>query len=756
MNMQRFGLARPPFAATPQVGCCFAHEAWHQLHAELSLRLRAGQGICVLTGAAGLGKTLSLKLVAHELHRDFCIVSLPTPGVLDLCGFQHSLLAELEVGRLEGTAAELRLAIHQELRGLIRNGRPAVILVDEAHALASPLLEELRTLAAQDEEGEPLARILLAGQPLLEETLASPGYDALNQQIVCQKLLEPLGLTDSVEYILHRVAWAGGDPETLFSIEALDAVVRAAGGNPRLLNRACDLALLLSAAREQDRVDAEAMHLALEELQKLPLAWQPLSPGPRSRSASLTDGNFPSSEPAPTDSERDSSAWTAETGTGDPGAAVASSPAWSEDSARFGYSPREVEERETEERETEEASETELDVHALPGGITNPAADELADNLRVPGQSSVHSQAQSGGETGHGHAWSLGSRSAVAAPQVPETGHSQETAWPTTAAATGPWAAWPPYVPAESIGALPSDSAGGFETLPTHWQDADSAGEWQWLLPRSNSPRLAPPIQPQWPTGAASGLRRETGLPTTGASSAGLPGRDPCSPQVAVSPGCSRPGPHTGLAGTSANPVQKFETHVEPPVGVERIPLGPDSASPLARVSVSPAHRASEDAPRLERRDYGLRGAPPSTECLGEDPQEFDVVEPEPVSMPQSAGQWGASDPNSLTREADSGLLSQSRGWERAMAPRDVAAVGSLNQKAGGPEAIDADTARPEPTHSHRQRDTAASRCDDEHATPPAPRTAGLDLDSTRAVRPTRGLGRLFSALRNRAESSPR
>jgi hypothetical protein len=174
---------------------------------------------------------------------------------------------------------ELRLAVFASLRELTLAGRGVVLLVDEAHLLSHRLLEELRLLASLAEAEEPLARVILAGQLSLEEKLADPALEALNQRVACHVTLEPLTREQSIEYIRFRIKWAGGDALRIFDGRALDRIADACNGLPRCLNQLCDHVLLLTYVQEQKRVTEGAVAEALDDLKQLPLQWNtPLAP----------------------------------------------------------------------------------------------------------------------------------------------------------------------------------------------------------------------------------------------------------------------------------------------------------------------------------------------------------------------------------------------------------------------------------------------------------------------------------------------
>ncbi|MGE5194864.1 MAG: ExeA family protein, partial [Deltaproteobacteria bacterium] len=131
----------------------------------------------------------------------------------------------------------------------------------------------LRMLASLAEGEEPLARLILAGQTPLEERLAEPALEALNQRIVCHVCLEPLTRRQSVDYVNFRIAWAGGDTAQIFAPQALERIASACNGLPRCLNQLCDHVLLLTCVQELPRVTDDAVREALRDLQQLPLHW---------------------------------------------------------------------------------------------------------------------------------------------------------------------------------------------------------------------------------------------------------------------------------------------------------------------------------------------------------------------------------------------------------------------------------------------------------------------------------------------------
>jgi type II secretory pathway predicted ATPase ExeA len=272
-----FSLQRRPFAATPDAGCWFHDGPFQAVLDELLVCAERGQGVGVLIAAAGAGKTLVCERLVRELQQGFATVFLRHATFTTRRSLLQSILCELEQPFDHATDQELRLAIARTLKELHAAERALAIVVDEAHQLSEAVLEELRILSDHAQDGRPLVRLILAGQLDLEEKLALPSAQALNQRIRAHVALPTLTQAESADYVDYRVTWAGGRTTETFTPEALDVICRAADGVPRCLNQLCDHALLSAFAAGERPVSARTVLDALADLTRLPLAWNPIA-----------------------------------------------------------------------------------------------------------------------------------------------------------------------------------------------------------------------------------------------------------------------------------------------------------------------------------------------------------------------------------------------------------------------------------------------------------------------------------------------
>jgi type II secretory pathway predicted ATPase ExeA len=274
-----FGMQRRPFSATPDPGCFFSCESVQAALDELIVCFERGQGIGILSAPAGMGKTLLCQHLVSETPQRFEVVYLGNANFPTRRSLLQAILFEMGDEYSRKDEAELRLDLRSRLLS-IRPAKEAIVLViDEAHLFADELLEEVRTLADVAHDGSSLVRVILSAQPELEERLTSRSFDALNQRISNQVYLESLTLTESHDYLAHRVAWAGASLDAVFIPEAVDVITRASDGVPRCLNQLADHSLLLAFASDQQPVARQTVCDALEDLKQLPLHWNDVSTG---------------------------------------------------------------------------------------------------------------------------------------------------------------------------------------------------------------------------------------------------------------------------------------------------------------------------------------------------------------------------------------------------------------------------------------------------------------------------------------------
>jgi len=263
-----FGLRQRPFPATPDPACYYPATSHEQALERLLGGLADGEGLLLLTGAPGTGKTLLGRCLLERLGEGVCSALLTNSHVPGRTGLLQALLYDLALPYEGLDEQELRLNVTDHLLKSYAGGQQTVLLVDEAHHLSADLLEELRLLGNLEGRSGKALQVILLGLPLLQDRLSRPELSALRQRLAVRATLAPLDVEEAADYLLHHLRAAGGRPERILTDEAVELLARGTQGIPRLLNQAGHQALALAQQAGSAQVDAEA---ALEALTLLEL-----------------------------------------------------------------------------------------------------------------------------------------------------------------------------------------------------------------------------------------------------------------------------------------------------------------------------------------------------------------------------------------------------------------------------------------------------------------------------------------------------
>jgi type II secretory pathway predicted ATPase ExeA len=262
MYAKDFGLCRRPFPPTPDRTLYYPATSHETALASLLRAVAEDEGFALLTGAPGTGKTLLCHCLFDRLGENTASAFLTNSHFPDRLSIVQAILFDFAL-EYEGSEQVVRLRLTDFLLKNCASGRRAVVVVDEAHHLPPDLLEELRLLGNLEAEHGKAFQVILVGQDGLLETLARPEMASCNQRLAVRARLEPMGIEEGVDYLMHHIRLAGGRPEAVFDETALEILARGSGGVPRLLNQTAHQALSLAHEAEMNRVDAEA---ALEAL----------------------------------------------------------------------------------------------------------------------------------------------------------------------------------------------------------------------------------------------------------------------------------------------------------------------------------------------------------------------------------------------------------------------------------------------------------------------------------------------------------
>jgi general secretion pathway protein A len=261
--------ALQPFGLSPDPHFIHRSDPYIWAFEQITTGVRQREGLILVTGEPGTGKTLLCRTLLSRLS-DRHTISV----VLDPCvRFEELLLQVLrDFGVLpDAPAAEglrrhdLIAMLHRFLASLIPLNTTAVLVIDEAQHLHPEVLEQLRLLSNCESDRAKLLQIVLVGTPELDEFCRSAHMRHLDQRIARRCRLRPLHREEVVDYIESRLGAAGFAADE-FSASAVHAVATLSGGVPRTINLLCERSMDIARRRGVSPIDLSVVRAAAMQL----------------------------------------------------------------------------------------------------------------------------------------------------------------------------------------------------------------------------------------------------------------------------------------------------------------------------------------------------------------------------------------------------------------------------------------------------------------------------------------------------------
>ena len=176
MYLELFKLHELPFRLTPDPQFLYLSKHHARAKAYMESTIWFTDGFVVITGEIGSGKTTLIETFLKELEKDVVVAQINQTQVSAI-EFLQTVLVQFGFQPFRMKKAELLSTLNEFLVEQYANGRRVLLIVDEAQNLSNKVLEEIRLLSGVETTKEKVLRIILAGQPELNEKLNSADAD---------------------------------------------------------------------------------------------------------------------------------------------------------------------------------------------------------------------------------------------------------------------------------------------------------------------------------------------------------------------------------------------------------------------------------------------------------------------------------------------------------------------------------------------------------------------------------------------------
>jgi general secretion pathway protein A len=266
MYLDPFKLKELPFRLSPDPQFLYLSKQHARAKAYMESTIWFTDGFVVITGEIGSGKTTLIESFLKEIQSDVVIAQINQTQV-SAVDFLQAVLVQFGFSPFRMKKAELIATLNNFLIEQYAAGRKVLLIVDEAQNLSMRVLEEIRLLSGVETTKEKVLRIILAGQPELNEKLDAPELIQLTQRIRLRFHLTTLSAQEMRAYIQHRLEVAGAGDRQIFDEDTYAEIYKFTGGVPRLVNTLCDTSLMAAFTADRDVVTLADISQAIEELQ---------------------------------------------------------------------------------------------------------------------------------------------------------------------------------------------------------------------------------------------------------------------------------------------------------------------------------------------------------------------------------------------------------------------------------------------------------------------------------------------------------
>ena len=236
MAIDGSSLARKAFGEGAGKGLIVSYESHRAAHQFLASSLAEPNGVAMLQGPRGSGKTTIIGELVPWLKRK---------GPVAVFDGARAHSRPLVSGMLSQFGVEVIPEGDEQMLQVLSNyaseqtrlGRTPVLLIDNADRLGSSTLSLLNWLAALDVQDRWALRIVLTGKERLAELAAKHSMRNLERRHPAVFSLNPMSLREAVIYLRTRMIVAGGeDPEDVFPLEVCENLHELSRGWPGRLN----------------------------------------------------------------------------------------------------------------------------------------------------------------------------------------------------------------------------------------------------------------------------------------------------------------------------------------------------------------------------------------------------------------------------------------------------------------------------------------------------------------------------------------